>query len=149
MSIINFEQHHCQRLRAYLDSYLNNELLVETTHEVLRHLEHCLACSEALENRRRIKELLKAAVMKESAPPALQEKIRKRIRKDSSRGWPTWTLVAAAAVILVAVSLAGLQLRNHSGSIRSGTVAEMAGAQILQVALKDHVHCALDSGFAN
>lgn len=149
MNVINFEPHHCKKLRAYLDSYLNNELLVETTHEVLRHLEHCPACVEALENRRRVKQLLKTAVMKESASPALQEKIRKSIRQDSSRGWPVWTLVAAAAVILIAVSLAGLRLWNRTGSTRPDRVAEMAGAQILQVGLKDHVHCALDSGLAN
>ena len=147
MNIINFEQHNCKKLRAYLDSYLNNELLVETTHEVLRHLEHCPECLEALENRRRVKALLKTAVMKESAPPGLQEKIRKNIRKNSSRSWPTWTLIAAAAVLLMAVGLAGLRVWNraHSPSV----VAEMAGAQILQVGLKDHVHCVIDSGFAN
>jgi len=149
MNVINFEPHHCKKLRAYLDSYLNNELLVETTHEVLRHLEHCPACVEALENRRRVKQLLKTAVMKESASPALQEKIRKSIRKDSSRGWPVWMLVAAAAVLLIAVSIAGLRLWDRTASTRPETVAEMAGAQILQVGLKDHVHCALDSGLAN
>src|SRR2546423_11139056 len=98
MNIINFEPHHCQKLRAYLDSYLNNELLVETTHAVLRHLEHCPACVEALENRPRVKPLLKTGVMKESASPALEETIRKSLRKDSSRGWPARTLAAAAAV---------------------------------------------------
>lgn len=149
MNVVNFEQHHCQRVRAYLDSYLNNELLVETTHEVLRHLEGCAACSESLENRRRIKELLKAAVMKESVPPALQEKIRKRIRKDAKPGWPTWTLIAAAAVVLIAISLFGLRLRNLSASPGPEVIARMAGAQILEIGLKDHLHCALDSGFAN
>src|SRR2546423_13996510 len=148
MNVINFEPHNCQKLRAYLDSYLSNELLVETTHEVLRHLEHCPACVEVLENRRRVKQLLQTAVMKESAPLGLQEKIRKRIRKDSSRGWPVWTLVAAA-VILIAVGIAGLQLWGRPFATRPDTVAEMAGAQILEVGLKDHVHCALDAGFAN
>ena len=151
MNVINFEPHHCKKLRAYLDSYLNNELLVETTHEVLRHLEHCPACVEALENRRRVKQLLKTAVMKESAPPALQEKIRKSIRKDASRGWPVWTLVAAAVVLLIAVGIAGLRLWNRSLSTRPDTVAGAVspGAQILEVGLKDHVHCALDAGLAN
>jgi anti-sigma factor RsiW len=149
MNVINFEPHNCKKLRAYLDSYLNNELLVETTHEVLRHLEQCPDCYEALENRRRVKQLLKTAVMKESASPALQEKIRKSIRKDSSRGWPAWTLVAAAAVILIAISIVGLRLWDRTSSTRPDTVAKLAGAQILEVGLKDHVHCALDSGFAN
>jgi len=149
MNVINFEQHNCKKLRAYLDSYLNNELLVETTHEVLRHLENCPECSEALENRRRVKQRLKTAVMKESAPPALEEKIRKSIRKDTARGWPVWMLVAAAAVILIAVGIIGLRLRDRSTSTRTDAVAVSAGGRILEVGLKDHVHCALDSGFAN
>ena len=149
MNVINFEQHGCKKVRAYLDSYLNNELLVETTHEVLRHLEQCPACDEALENRRRVKALLKAAVTKESAPPALQEKIRRGIRKDARFGWPAWTLVAAAAVVLVAVGMVGLRWWKGAGPSPGGAVAEVAGAQVLEVGLKDHVHCALDSGFAN
>ena len=147
MSVIDFEPHHCKRIRTYLDSYLNDELPGETTHDVFRHLEKCPACSEALADRRRVKAILKTAVMKESASPALQGKIRKRIHQDAGRGWPRWTLVAA--VILVAVGIAGLQWRNHSGLPRPQAVAGMAGAQLLEVGLKDHVHCALDSGFAD
>jgi Putative zinc-finger len=149
MKVINFEQHNCNKLRAYLDSYLNNELLVETTHEVLQHLENCSACSGALEDRRRVKQQLKTAVMKETPPPALEEKIRRSIRKDSARVWPTWTLVAAAAVLFVAVGILGLQLWNRAAATRTDTGAANAGGRLLEVGLKDHVHCALDSGFAN
>ena len=149
MKVINFEQHHCRKVRAYLDSYLNNELLVETTHEVLRHLEQCAECAEALENQRRVKALLKNAVMKETASPALEDRIRRGIRKDTSRGWPVWTLVAAAAVILIAVGLAGWRVWNHTSSTRTNTIAQTSGAQLLEVGLKDHVHCTLDAGFAS
>jgi mycothiol system anti-sigma-R factor len=149
MNIINFEQHDCKKVRAYLDSYLNDELLVETTHEVLRHLEHCPACHEAMENRRRVKALLKAAVSKETAPADLQEKIRKRIRKDAAPRWSSWTLVAAAAAVLIAVGILGLQAWKRTAATHTPAVAEAAGAQILEVGLKDHVHCALDAGFAN
>jgi len=149
MNVINFEQHHCKKVRAYLDSYLNNELLVETTHDVLRHLEQCAECSQALENRRRVKALLKTAVMKETAPPALEDRIRRRIRKDASRGWPMWTLVAAAAVIVIAVGLVGWRVWNHASATRTNTLAQASCAQLLEVGLKDHVHCTIDSGFAN
>lgn len=147
MSIIHFEPHNCKKVRAYLDSYLNDELLVETTHEVLRHLENCPDCAQALETRRRVKALLKTAVMKESAPPALQEKIRKQIRKDSTRRWPVWT-VAAAAIILIAIGIGGLRLWNRAPAA-APAVAKIASAQILQVGLDDHMHCAVDKGFAN
>ena len=148
MSVIDFEQHPCNRARAHLDSYLNDELPVETAHEVSRHLEKCFDCSETLAGRRRVKAMLRSAVMKESASPALQQKIRRRMRQDAGHGWPRWTLVAAA-VMLIAAGLAGLRVWNHSGSLRPQAVAEVAGAQVLEVGLKDHVHCALDSGFAD
>ena len=35
----------CDQTRKYLDSYISSELLVETNHELLRHLEACAACS--------------------------------------------------------------------------------------------------------
>jgi len=88
-------------------------------------------------------------VMKETASPALEDRIRRGIRKETSRGWPTWTLVAAAAVFLIAVGLVGWRVWNHTSATRTNTIAQTNGAQLLEVGLKDHVHCALDSGFAN
>ena len=55
MNVIRFEPRDCQRIRAYLDSYINNELLVETMHDVLRHLEDCRDCTEALAERQHLK----------------------------------------------------------------------------------------------
>ena len=39
MNRIQFGEGACEKIRQYLDSYVSNELLVETNHEVLRHLE--------------------------------------------------------------------------------------------------------------
>ena len=41
MNVINFNEKTCEKIRRYFDSYLDNELLVETNHEVLRHLSVC------------------------------------------------------------------------------------------------------------
>src|SRR3569832_1789422 len=109
--------------------------MVETTHEVLRHLEQCAACAEALENRRRVKALLRTAVMKEAASPALEDRIRRGIRKDTSRGWPTWTLIAAAAVILIAVGLVGWRVWTHTSAMRTNTFAHIGCSQILEFVL--------------
>ncbi|MGH7783697.1 MAG: anti-sigma factor family protein [Candidatus Binatia bacterium] len=38
----------CQELRKLMDSYLCDELLVETNHDVLRHLENCAVCRSEL-----------------------------------------------------------------------------------------------------
>jgi hypothetical protein len=35
----SFGEGACEKIRKYLDSYISNELLIETNHEVLRHVE--------------------------------------------------------------------------------------------------------------
>lgn len=151
MNVISFEQNNCRRVQAYIDSYLNNELLVETTHEVLRHLEKCPNCTEALQSRRQVKELLKGAVLKDSAPTDLQERIRMRIRKDSSASWQRWMLVAAAMIALIAGGSGVLQLLKRGAPVASDAISApgSADAQLLKIGLDNHVHCAVDSGFAN
>lgn len=52
----------CQEFREMTDSYLNDELLVETNHEVLQHLENCAACRNALALRRGLLTQMRAAV---------------------------------------------------------------------------------------
>ena len=49
MNVISHGDSACEKIRGYLDSYISNELLVETNHEVLRHLEGCPDCREELE----------------------------------------------------------------------------------------------------
>ena len=48
MNVLNFNSEQCARIRRQLDAYLSNELLVETTSDVLRHLESCEACTREL-----------------------------------------------------------------------------------------------------
>src|SRR6266496_4563692 len=104
MNVVNFEDGHCKRIRSYLDSYLNNELTVETNHEVLTHLENCEECARSLEDRARLKAQLKHAVMQEYAPVALRERIANDIRRG--RGFSfnriSLALAAAAAVLVIA-----------------------------------------------
>lgn len=57
---------NCKDFREIADSYLSNELLVETNHKVLRHLENCVACRRELAARRGLRENLREAVR--SAP---------------------------------------------------------------------------------
>ena len=52
----------CQEFREMMDSYLSDELLVETNHEVLRHLENCAACRSELAARRELRARVRSAV---------------------------------------------------------------------------------------
>ncbi len=53
---------NCKDFREIADSYLSNELLVETNHEVLRHLENCADCRRELASRRDLRMRLRDAV---------------------------------------------------------------------------------------
>src|SRR5262245_36377547 len=105
MHIVNFEA-KCEKTRRYLDSYLSNELLVETNHELMRHLESCQDCSQALVVRGRVKAALARAVRSMEAPPALQARIQKQLRDERSRGTLVrlgahWALAVAAMALLI------------------------------------------------
>src|SRR5215470_1743041 len=134
----------CEKIRQYLDSYISNELLVETNHEVLRHLEQCTRCSQELETRIRVRTSLQNAVRGEVVPVDLQQKVRKRIHE--SRPGRTWaagvtlrwmSAVAALVLFLVSGSMALQHRRTQDADIR--TVSGRLSS-ILQVGLRDHIH---------
>lgn len=52
----------CQPIRDLLDSYLSNELTVESVHAVHRHLDTCGGCAGELVRRERTRALLRQAV---------------------------------------------------------------------------------------
>ncbi len=153
MSVLQFENRECRRIRAFLDSYLNDELLVETNHEVLKHLEICKECVAELDGRARFRERLQSAVRKDVAPAGLQLKIQRQLResKQPSRwGWTNWTLVTAATVVL-AVSVWGVFYAVKSGKLSPATPQAQLDSkvQVLNVGLGNHVHCAIGRDFAH
>jgi predicted anti-sigma-YlaC factor YlaD len=79
MNVIPFNDKTCERIRRYCDSYLDNELLVETNHEVLRHLAVCPDCTKVLDHRVRLKAAVKRAVRQEHEPAALLQSVRSQI----------------------------------------------------------------------
>lgn len=141
MSAINYGTKQCERIRGQLDAYLSNELLVETTGEVFKHVEGCVACSRELKSRMRVRDALRKAVTKQLPPEHLGEAIRERLRKTrpatylfSWRSSPTWVLACLALVVLVgAVGQQWLKLRR----------GRVAIANVLSLGVSDHLHCAI------
>src|SRR5712671_5173959 len=109
MNVISHGDSACEKIRKYLDSYISNELMVETNHEVLRHLESCQPCAAELDSRSRLRTRLKAAVNAQRVPPELQVRIRSKIRNSGAGnwasfgwlpgGWPRWAGAMAAVVV--------------------------------------------------
>jgi hypothetical protein len=79
---------NCQEFRELIDSYLSGELLVETNHEVLRHLENCALCRNELAVRRELRMRLRSAV-KNSAEmqidPLFVRRLQSSLRETALR----------------------------------------------------------------
>jgi hypothetical protein len=159
MNRVQFGEGACEKTRKYLDSYISNELLIETNHEVLSHVESCPACASELEARTQLRTRLKAAVDAQSVPPELQARIREKIRTRHSSswlaaggfssGWPRWAVATAASFIISA----GLWL-NYSPE-KMPALTDRPGqnvyiqkvsatlSAVLKVGLGDHIHCSI------
>lgn len=53
----------CRELKAMMDSYISDELLVETNHDVLRHLENCPTCRAEMSANRSLKAQLRKSIL--------------------------------------------------------------------------------------
>ncbi len=141
MNVLDFDAKQCERMRRQLDSYLSNELLVETTSEVLRHLEKCEVCARELESRTRIREALRRAVSGRPVPEPLRAVVQRRLRGSQSglvwQGSMTRWALAVAAFILVVLSSLGIKqwLTSRNG--------ERMIARVLRLGAADHLHCAI------
>lgn len=142
MSTINFGSKQCERIRGQLDAYLSNELLVETTGEVAKHLEGCVACSRELDSRMRVREALRRAVEKQLPPEHLSTAVRARLRK--TQPWyfsfrqapPAWAVALASMAFVVLAGAVGQQwLRLRGG--------RQMVAGVLTLGVSDHLHCAI------
>jgi anti-sigma factor (TIGR02949 family) len=141
MNVLNFDSGQCDRTRRQMDAYLSNELLVETTDEMLRHLENCEVCSRELESRMRVREALRRAAVSQSVPDGLGEAIHQRLKKNQSRSFwarraPTWALAVAVAAMLAIVLVGGRQWSRLEH-------ARQMVASVLQLGVSDHLHCAI------
>jgi len=137
---------------------LNSELLIETNHEVLKHLQGCASCSDELEARAEIKRLLKRAVQSERAPIAMREKIQREIRRSRPEAFPppARRRLALAASIVIALLLGTwgvLKSRPPNGGPAQGSEQARTNQMSetmngLDVGLDEHAYCALHWRFS-
>lgn len=127
----------CRDVREMADSFLSEELLTETNHEILRHLAGCNACRAEVETRRRVRASLRAAFARApalQARPELASELRARLRAAGSTRRKTvsrW-LGLAAALLLAAVA-APWAARHWGESVDA----------IASAAVGDHRNCAV------
>lgn len=120
----------CQDVRELMDSYLSEELSVETNHQVLRHLGTCQACSSELTRRQRIRSLLVQSL----DLPVDVDRTRQRVVSALEREQRSWgragRWLGAAAAVAAAIAIA----------VWAGRPVDVAA---YDDSAGDHVYCAL------
>jgi anti-sigma factor RsiW len=126
----------CRDARELLDSFLAQELLVETNHELLRHVSGCPDCKADLDTSARLRSGLKQAFARSAelqVRPEFVDEVATRLRSSAlkvRRSWPSWPLLAAAASVIVVVAAGAFLLR-------------VGEPQIAALAAGDHQNCAV------
>lgn len=123
----------CREFREIADSYLNDELLVETNHGFLKHLESCAQCRRELAARREVRAGLRAAVAKSpdlQVRPEFAFQLRNNLKLQHAQTAhksffapvfslatrPQWLAAAAAACLVVALIIGFVALRIRQTS---------------------------------
>ncbi|MCW5960633.1 MAG: zf-HC2 domain-containing protein [Pyrinomonadaceae bacterium] len=146
----------CQDFRELIDSYLCDELLTETNHEVLRHIEHCRDCRNVTEERRGFRSRMRGAVLN-SGEYTICDRFRAdlhaRLRAaavpaQSSKSFFLFRgfipALAAAAVLLFAVVFGFWVVDRSENGVPSASIDNKVYPQrIQQIALGDHKNCAV------
>ena len=152
MDLAHFNEKMCEEIRRYFDSYLDNELLVETNHEVLRHLSACPGCRKVLDARARLKQTVKSVVEQETAPALLLASVQSTIcRRRSFFDLRQWAMAAVAIAVLVAGGVIAVRSGNFFAPVMNAgrdslELISVEAQEVIRVGLVDHVHCAIVAG---
>lgn len=149
MRVLQFSGGGCDRAQRYMDSYISGELLVETNHDVLNHLESCGACSADYSERSRLRTALRDAVRADEPSPDLAARIRMRLHEPPRAVRPVWVWGAVAASFVTAV-LVGLAATDTTTPVLAVNVAAQEvkylfvsrqADEAFRPGLADHLHC--------
>ncbi len=145
----------CRNFKEVLDSYLSDELAVETNHAVIRHAEHCAGCRGEMHARRNLRGVLRGAVTATTASPEFQQRLHARLRAAATAqtfasginrasffakwfGRFSMPQFAMATAGLLLVLLGSIYLFSSSTNVQAAALSPA----ILQQAAGDHDHCA-------
>ena len=148
MTQTRFGEQACRKVLARLDSYIDNELTTESTLDLMEHFQHCAGCSREAQERQRVRTRLRTVVRAVQVPPALEGRVRDRLRQTREPRSKRFHLMAIAAALTVCFgSWVAYQLgvRRLTTAAQESYIATMSRqvAAIMRVGLGDHLLCAV------
>lgn len=155
----------CRNFKDMLDSFLCQELAVETNHAILDHAEHCPPCRAELASRRNLRASLRRACSRDQMSEEACLRLRERLRAEAGSGktadskkeagwrerfggWlraPVWATAAIFILIAGAFALYRIQKQAGTGPIpdakEEALEAPMLSAALMVDAAADHRMC--------
>ncbi|MEK7723869.1 MAG: hypothetical protein AAB336_05940 [Acidobacteriota bacterium] len=99
---------NCKDFREIADSYLSDELIVETNHEIFQHLENCANCRQELAFRREVREGLRISL--KTSPefqmnPAFATRLKANLKDEALKqsSWFNWKILTPAFASLLVI----------------------------------------------
>src|SRR5689334_11436364 len=137
----------CSDFREIADSYLSDELLIETNHDVIRHLDSCGECRSELAARRQLRYELRTKFNQTPelrVPDSFSDSLRIQLRQQALQR-PGLLIsriayVGIAATLLIAVGLGFLAVERWRARQRESA----AWPSLTNGATADHRECALE-----
>lgn len=163
----------CRDFREVADSYLSDELLVETNHDVIAHLEACGDCRRELTARRELRSTLRAGFANSpelqisdqfaaSFRAHLYTTTLQRPTKSLTRG-RAWLAIAAGLIVAFGLGVVGVRYRVRTPSdqrvatnsstgegtstpiaTNSNPQGDVAINKLASFAVGDHRNCAIE-----
>jgi len=141
----------CREFREVADSYLSDELLVETNHDMIAHLEGCAECRRELAARRELRTALRASFDK-AEELQIRDQFADRVRRELRdaamiKATPisrrrVWVAIAACLLVAAAVALSVVWQRQRAqtpGQIAGGNRPEPNVAQVKPTDIQPHL----------
>lgn len=125
----------CRDFREVADSYLSDELLVETNHDVIAHLETCAECRRELAARREARAILRASFAKAKElrmSPEFASRLHNELRTTgtsramSLNSLPRAWLIAAGVIVVMTIGTIAVWQRQRA---QTNSLAEKRQAQ--------------------
>lgn len=144
----------CRNFRELLDSYLSEELSVESNHSMLRHTEMCPECRIEMASRRQMRAVLKRACSRDRMSKEACDRVRGMLRAETSAaplpGWKErlfgfFTVRQVLPVALAAAVVAASGLAIWMGGIRNpaSKLEATLSMALIDQAVGDHENCGL------
>jgi anti-sigma factor RsiW len=161
-------QVQCRDFRELADSYLSDELLIETNHDLLRHLEKCGDCREELASRRELRRKLRDGFqqapdlqMSDEFANRLKDQLRETVLLRSHSQVPRYAAYIAVAAALVIAAAIGFRIVQEGwrsqqpptviGGVnpeekpeRDRNRSDLVNAAFTESVIGDHRDCALN-----